>query len=352
MAYRLEVPVPNHVHFTPRTLNAFIDKVEKVKQHVECLYFPLGHVDTDIDLWGIRVPDYVYQKDSTVDKQAVLSWEHALAQVLDALNLPVKILVNNIYSTAFYDADKFSKVLRKLNYYAERHEVHSLTIADSLAIPKFGDQGYRLTLSTNSHNSLAELDMILDSHGKYIKHVTLQRDLNRNPSKVKAFFKRRDFPMSRVVLMANEGCINACPYKQSGDVEISVDQVKSKQSLIHVQGCTNLMQHHDWTFLTSQFLDRQAIHQYYPDVKIVKLAGRNLAVSVLGKMFDHWVGDSDDLPLSSLMNVAGSKSFTIKQLRDDPEYWPMVMSCNKECMACRKCQTVYDRIPDISSSEA
>ena len=334
--YKVEVPLPNNVHFTERTLSSYIDLIEKYKDNIESLYFPLGHVDEDIDVWGIRAPDWVYV-DGEVNKQAVLNWENALDKIMGFTNIPIKILMNNIYNPSFYDIDSFDKILKKLYFYRQKFEIKSIVVSDFLLIPLLKAAGYKVTLSTNSHNSLNELDMSLMLYD--IDEIVLQRDLNRNPKRTIPFLRHRNI-MDKVVLMVNEGCINACPFKNSGDVEISLSDVKTKSNKIHTAGCTALQQLDPWTFLTSQFLTKEMVEQYYPEIKIIKLAGRNLDVSQIKYQLQHYV-DGQDKKLSDILNVYAPSDIMVSDLNE--EYIKDVMTCNKECSVCRRCKVVYEQ---------
>jgi hypothetical protein len=185
--------------------------------------------------------------------------------------------------------------------------------------------------------------MIYQVYGESgIKSFVLQRDHNRQAAKLNSYLSKRGLT-DKLILLANEGCINACPYKQAGDIEISLDQVQNKIYKIHTVGCSVLAANMPWTFLTSQFLSKAMIEKYYPNVKIVKISGRDKNVSQLKYYLHHWV-DGSDLPLSKLMNVSGGKDFYISQLDNHPTYIKDVMSCNKECLVCNKCRNVYDEL--------
>ncbi len=338
MTYNIEVPLPNNVHFTERTLSSYIDLVNKYHDHIESLYFPLGHITDDIDIWGIRAPTWVYNMNGEIDKTSILNWERALDLVIGFTKLPVKILMNNIYNPSFHNEQHLQLILKKLKYYQNKFEIKSVVVSDFLLIPFLKENGFRVTLSTNSHNSYNELDMALMLYD--IDEIVLQRDLNRNPKRTIPFLEHRKL-MDKTILMVNEGCINACPYKNSGDVEIGISDVKSKRNKIHTEGCTILSLHQPWTFLTSQFLTKQMIEQYYPNIKTIKLAGRNLDVSKIKKQLQHYI-DGVDHQLSDILNVSAPSSMKVSNL--STQYVRDVMLCNKECTVCMKCKTYYEEI--------
>ena len=340
--YKIEVPVPNHVHDTSRSLSSFIDLVVKYKDNIDSLYFPLGHVARGVDVWGIRAPGWVYSTEGEVNIDSVFAWEGALKEIVSYVDLPITVLMNNTYNPAFYDPGQMRLIKSKVDYYIQNFRVKSFTIADFSLIPHLLSWGQKISLSTNSHNSFAELDMALSVYGPdTFESIVVQRDLNRNPQKLKSYFEKRGL-MDRVVLMVNEGCVNACPFKASGDVEISVSDITSTGNKIHTAGCT-LLNREDlaWTFLTSPFMTHDMVNTTYPDIKTIKLAGRNLPVSNLKRQLDHWITGTP-YKLSEVLNVSTVSEITTADLEQDKNYVRNVMTCNKECFICRKCETTYN----------
>lgn len=338
--FKIETPIPNHVHNNERTLSGYIDTITKYKSNIDSLYFPLGHVEQGVDAWGIRAPQFVYRKGSA-DATAVLNWETALREIFEYQKIPASILMNDTYNRAFH-TDDLTKMLKKLEYYSKFVSIASVTIADFTLIPALQKEGYNICLSTNSHNSFAELDMAMDIYGTdAFSKIVLQRDLNRNPKKLYAYLDRRPGLLEKLILMVNEGCINACPYKASGDVEISIADLHTTRNHIHTAGCTILNSSKlAWTFLTSPFLTCSMLQRFHPKISVVKLAGRNLPASNLKKQLDHWTTGAE-YKLQDILNVFFNSSITTKVLDEDEEYVSGVFSCNKECLVCRKCEQTY-----------
>jgi hypothetical protein len=63
---------------TERTLGGYIDLVSKYKDNIETLYFPLGYIYEDVNLWGIRAPSYIYGADKKLSKDNVIRWKTQL----------------------------------------------------------------------------------------------------------------------------------------------------------------------------------------------------------------------------------------------------------------------------------
>jgi len=339
--FKIEVPVPNDI-LTDRALSGYIEAIDKYKEHIDCLYLPLGHVIDDVEIWGIRAPLFVYNADGSLNKTALKKWEWSLDQIFSYIDLPVKILMNNMYTRAFHEPEAVHIIKKKLEFYANRHKVKSVTIADYSAIGILNDLDLPISLSTNSHNSFAELDMALEIYGvDNFESIVIQRDLNRNPNKLNSYLSKRGL-QDKAVLMVNEGCINGCPYKISGDIEIGISDLKTKKNVIHSGGCNILQNGHSWTFLTSPFLTKSMVDQYFPLVKTVKLAGRDLPVSNIKHQLRHWA-TGEEAALEDILNVF-PKNTGIQTSNLDDAFLKDVMSCNKECFVCRKCEDHYSRI--------
>lgn len=337
MSRKFEVPVPNLLA-EPKTFNEYVDVVLEHKEHIDCLYFPLGWCDTDVDVWGIRAPNFVYV-NGQFQKDAVLDWETALKQLIEYTNLPVKVLANNTFNPAFQSIDGLNVIRRKLDYYHTQFDVKGVTIADVSLIPHLSD--YKIGLSTNSHRSFQELDAIFTLHDPaQISSICLQRDLQRNPNKLRSYAKRRDI-WDKIVLMANEGCVSGCPYKEPGDIEISVSDIKTGHNQIHKIGCGIIDAKKPWLFLTAPFLTRQMLDEYYADVAVVKLAGRELSASRIRKQLEHYTGKKEHA-LKKILNVSMATNATAADL--SPEYVKRVMSCNKECFVCNDCENEFHEL--------
>lgn len=189
--------------------------------------------------------------------------------------------------------------------------------------------------------------MFLLMYGDACLHsVVLQRDLNRNPKKLQHYLSKHPELEQKLVLMVNEGCANACIYKNSGDVEISLSDVKSGHNVIHTIGCGLLAVNRPWLFLTSQFLTKDVLEKHYPFIHEIKLAGRNLGSSNIKYMLQHYV-DGEDKLLSELLNVSANDGLKVSDLTE--EYWKDVLSCNKECASCRQCETHYQQAIKLNS---
>lgn len=351
-SYLVEVPVPNHAHDTARSLSGYIDLLEKYKDRIECLYFPLGHVEPGLDVWGIRAPNYVYLNDGSINLAGVAAWENALLEINSYQGLPIRLLMNDTFNPAFNNVAQLESIRRKVSYYAKHFKILSITIADFSLIPHVVGWGHKVSLSTNSHNSFAELDMALELYGPSVfESVVLQRDLNRNPVKFHSYARKRGIE-DKFILMVNEGCVNACPFKASGDVEISVSDVHSKANKIHTVGCSMLAQpDRAWSFLTSPFLTYAMLQEYYPEVRTIKLAGRNLPVSALKKQLDHWINGTS-YELHEILNVSAGPGSKVTTSDLDAQYVRNVMTCNKECYVCNKCKetnaSLFSKHPSIA----
>lgn len=338
MSYKLKFPVPNQVAENEQTLSTFIDLINQYKDHIDSLYFPLGHVDQGIELWGIRTPNFVYGEQGFL-KENVLRWENAVLEIFEFTGVPATLLLNNTYSPCFTDREALAKIAKKISFYQSRLSINSVTVSEPLLLPFLAhDLQLPVSLSTNSHASLAELDRLIGLYGDWIDKIVLNRDLNRQVKQVNRWFKSRQL-LPKLILMVNEGCISHCPYKKSGDLEISIDQVQHKINRIHNIGCRNITES-PWLFLTSQFLSKAMVEKYYPDVSLIKISGRDKPVGLLKYYLQHWV-DGLDLAMHKLMNV-GDLSLTIGQLENHPSYVHDVVTCNKECFACRKCEQTYN----------
>ena len=104
MPYKIEVPVPNDI-LTDSALSRFIDVLDQYKENISSIYLPIGHIDNNIDLWGIRAPTFVYNENGKENKPNIQQWESSIAEVASYTGIPIKLLMNNLYSRDLHTPD-------------------------------------------------------------------------------------------------------------------------------------------------------------------------------------------------------------------------------------------------------
>jgi hypothetical protein len=288
----------------------------------------VGYLDAINGAFGIR----------SVDGLDVNVVENIMLELFQEIKLPFKILVNDIYSEIVLNQSHL--LIKKLDYYGKLCNIKSIVVADFtiLNILNKEDTEYDFCLSTNAYRNVNELFQTLMLNDEdNITEIVINRDLNRDVESVKLLDKHRLTKNMKKVLMVNEGCVLNCPYRESGDIEISLS---TGHFNIHHHGCRVIKNKHPWMFLTSPFMTKSMVESSPYDNKILKIAGRNKETAYIKGIMDYYI-DGTDLPLSEFNNLNQIPNISMNSLDAHDTFTKDVIDCDKVCANCRKCETIY-----------
>lgn len=330
---RLEIPVPYSAYRSDYDQDKFIKLVKKYKENISCIYLPIGYVTEEACSFGIR-------NAHTEGGLAFSSIENLHRILFQELNVPVKILCNDLYAKALHE--NFYHTLKKIQYYSTLCTVKSVVIADYFLLDKFKGTNIPLCLSVNGAHGIEALShVLLYDDAEQIKEICFDRDLNRNIDKVHDFIKTYKKRMKNIepILLVNEGCTLWCPYKQAGDIEIVMDNsVEEQHTNIHTHGCNAIKNTNPWLFLASPLLTHSMLQRPEYQGFTIKIAGRNLDASIISGILEHYVHGTH-LQLSSLNNINQLAEINTSQFTK--EFEDTVLSCDKQCLKCFKCKSFY-----------
>lgn len=339
MANLLELPIPYSALASTEEQLKFITLVKSYKHRISCLYFPIGMLRGTDGSFGIRMPS-----DSNIVDYNL--YELLLKEILEELRLPVKVLFNDIYPHALNLHWKVA--MDKLYYYSKLSPIQSVVIADMSLLLKEWTVEVDICLSTNASDSLDSLaHTLMYDTSKMVKSIVLPRDVNRSPELIAKFIKKHTKLLHgiSIILMVNEGCTLCCPYKQSGDVEILLNNMNiNTMSSVHRDGCTAIKNSNPWMFLAAPFLTLPMLERPEYEGMKWKIAGRNLDTKQLGKILGYYC-DGKDTTVGNITNIHQLVDTKISRLPD--KLIEDVLKCDKDCSTCMKCSKHYDVIQNI-----
>ena len=193
-----------------------------LKKNIQCLesvYFPLvsGPVldsrmrikTTDLNAFArklnlFKIRKYCLLNSRFVHPQAYHD-PHFLSQTMDRLEL----LALHAGMTGFVFADAYL-----LNALARTNRD---IIAGLEAVPGIN------CMMDSSRKVFAFIDLIKDAGFKLPGKIALDRSLNRDPTRLEKTVReiKGRYPSIKIEVLANEGCIDLCPFKLSHDAQIS-----------------------------------------------------------------------------------------------------------------------------------
>jgi hypothetical protein len=329
---KFEVPVPYSIFTGNYEFDKFLKFIKKYIDHIDSIYFPIGFLTKDEGAFGIR----------SIDGMDVDNTEQRMLELFQEIKVPYKILVNDIYNK--YVLDNPHVVCSKLDYYSKYCEIQSVVVADFTIMNLISQQtkDYNFCLSTNAYRSINELLQLVTLNGDdaNITEIVVNRDFNRDVATINLMHKSKLLKDKRKIFMINEGCVLNCPYRESGDIEISLNVGNFN---IHHHGCNVIKQKDPWLFLTAPFLTKGMIEsEPYVD-HVYKIAGRNKDTSYLASIFEYFLEDGD-LRLSEYNNLNQIPEVFLNSLDAHPSFVKDVMECDKICANCKKCSKFYNDV--------
>ncbi len=197
------------------------------------------------------------------------------------------------------------------------------------------------------------MDLVLASGFRLPGKITVDRDLNRLPAKLASLSIaiRRRWPMLKIELLANEGCLIHCPFRSTHEALIAAtnnairsDSHFDTQRLNRDLACQRQLTQFPHRILASPFIRPEDVCRYAGSADLIKVCGRTLGVGFLersveaygqcryrGNLLDlldaaHWMSDRWNIPNG-----------------DIPEDFLDVLStCEQDCAGCHFCRTHFD----------
>lgn len=196
----------------------------------------------------------------------------------------------------------------------------------------------------------AVLEMIENSRFRPPGKITLDRLLNRRPaalSDLAAVIRRRS-PDIRIELLANEGCLNHCPFRSTHDALIAganaglgVDTLRLNRDL----GCMRLLLDAPHRILSSPFIRPEDQARYEGIADIIKICGRTLGSAFLTRTVGAYAAGGYKGNFLALLDAANWMAEKWEIFNEDlPEnYFDLLSACDQLCKDCTTCRDLFRR---------
>ncbi|MHC1789795.1 hypothetical protein [Solidesulfovibrio sp.] len=181
--------------------------------------------------------------------------------------------------------------------------------------------------------------------------VILDRDCNRRPDQLAAMAEglRREWPGLRLGLMANEGCLYACPYKAAHDAHIALSRLAACRvgpELNRDLGCLRLLAGEPGRMLASPFVRPEDVHHFEGVVDFFKICGRSrtagdLRTIVAAYLDGRYAGNL--LWLLDTQEILSDRyALDNESLPDD--FFAQTAGCDRRCRRCGYCAALAGRL--------
>ncbi len=302
--------------------------------------------------------------DNRVDPQSIDNLD-TIIDMMKEVNVENKYLLLN---SIFYGPD----LLTKNEHLA--HLIDCLDKAVNAGVVKgiiYCDQFLLQSLSVEAPELAQVLEAIpgtntmLDSQSKISSHlayidetnfrlpskITLDRSLNRNLEKLTDTIQwcRKGYPEIKIELLANEGCLPFCPYRNSHDAYIALGNHEGDDNSFHINnkfGCRQLLEKKPYKLLQSPFIRPEDAYVYLAQADLILLSGRAQGVDFLQKTVTAYI---DGNYKGNLIELLDSMNWLSKQLYIENSalsfnFANMLSVCDHRCKSCGFCMELFKAI--------
>ena len=292
----------------------------------------------------------------------------ALASLLALLPGPRKyLLANGRYhgSDTYQGGKRLHRLIDRLTRLCDAGLLDGLIFADSYLLTALGDAAPSLAERLEAVPSVNFIIDTVDKAAVLLDQVAacgfrppgklpLDRGLNRRPDRLTALSSeiRRRWPDLKIELLANEGCLDHCPYRPTHEALIAAANnglAMDTHRLNRDLACLRILYRSPHRIFASPFIRPEDMRRYRAAADLIKVCGRTLGSDFLkrtvgayatgqytGNLLDlldasHWMADHWELPNH--------------QLPED--LFESLASCDRNCTqmadgkGCSTCQVLF-----------
>ena len=320
----------------------YIHFLKKNTLYLESVYFPLSS--------GPVLDSRIRFKETDPD---------ALARELKQFKTIRKYCLLNsrfIHPHAYHDRDFLSQTMDRLELLTLNADITGFVFSDAYFLNALSRTNRDIIpgleavpgincMMDSSQKAFAFFDLIKQAGFKLPGKIALDRSLNRNLVQLENTVReiKDRYPSIKIELLANEGCIDLCPFKLTHDAQISFSNLglsKGNNDLTNkALGCHAYFLKNPERFFKSPFIRPEDLSLYKGLADTVKLCGRTLGTKFLMNCITAYRDTSYDGNLLSLMDAAHwlSDLIHINNKKLDPGFLSVLTSCSKDCRNCSIC---------------
>jgi collagenase-like PrtC family protease len=290
-----------------------------------------------------------------------------LIGLLARLPGPKKYLLANgrFQPTGTYTgSSRLSGLIVRLERLLDAGVLDGLIFADSYLLTALGDAAPAVVARLEA---IPSVNFSIDSMGKLIAlmdlvaangfrlpgKITLDRELNRRPAELALLSTkiRRRWPMVKIELLANEGCLMHCPFRSTHEALIAATNNATRsdghfdtQRLNGDLACRRQLTQSPHRILSSPFIRPEDVHRYEGSADLIKVCGRTLGTGFLQRLVKAYVQGHYRGNLLDLLDAAHwmSDRWDIANGNIPEDFLDILSTCEQECAVCNFCRTYFD----------
>ncbi len=286
-------------------------------------------------------------------------------ELLERLEGPRKyaLLNSRFYGPAlFTDRSNLKSVIDALDQCANHGVINGIIYCDQYLLQLLSDEAPELVATLEA---VPGINSLLDSHAKvemqleYIGEtrfklpgkIVLDRSLNRDFDRLADMVRRcrESFPDLKLELLANEGCLDRCPFKLSHDAYIALANHEGRDCtyLLNKElGCMRMVDKQPYRILRSPFIRPEDIDLYLCHVDTIKLCGRTLGSGFLQRVISAYSVRQYDGNLLDMLDTLQwlAPSLYVDNSSLSFNFADMLSMCDNKCDSCGFCQELFASI--------
>jgi collagenase-like PrtC family protease len=264
---------------------------------------------------------------------------------------------------AYFDKTRLAATAERLTQLREQAGINGLIFADPYYLQALSaahpDMAATLEAvpSINCHldspeRVFAVLDTLERTRFQPPSRIVLDRSLNRDMNRLETTVSnvKHYYPDLHIHLMANEGCLMACPFKAAHDGHIAmvVEGMCGDRTFAMNRdlGCIHRFLHEPYALLTSPFIRPEDVIRYEGLADGIKLCGRNKGTAFLVRVLTAYVNEEHAGNLLDLLDAMGdiSDRMSIPNNLFPDTFFDRVTACDKACSSCGWCAALAKKI--------
>jgi len=193
----------------------------------------------------------------------------------------------------------------------------------------------------------AMLDAVADTRFGFPECLILDRDCNRDTRRLAGLREKlqRSWPDLQLGLMANEGCLYACPFKTAHDAHIALSRLAScplGPDINRDLGCLRSFADHPGRMLASPFVRPEDVCRLEGIADFMKICGRTRPAAELAAIVSAYLEGAFAGNLAWLLDTQEilSGRLWIDNTAIPEEFFARTNGCSRRCRECGYCDAL------------
>jgi collagenase-like PrtC family protease len=275
------------------------------------------------------------------------------------------ILLNGRFQhpACYFKGEELTALIKALAFWVDNVGVEGIILADMYLLTTLSREAPSLArtlqaipsvncMIDTADKGMSLLELIASTEFRMPELLILDRALNRKPDALDHTVRtiKKYAPQTLIALLANEGCLYQCPFKQAHNSQTSLANTGLVRENIYAisreRGCISYFLKHPQTILKSPFIRPEDQDSYASSAEVIKVCGRNMGPQFLLRTVSAYLDKSFHGNLLSLLDATDwmTEHYDLPNDLFPDTFLETVTTCSKNCTACRYCHDLFATI--------